>query len=122
MAITLDNQRIFGDDCPVITIESLRRSFIESSAPGLDGVISIDLGSRGRKLRQTGRLRAKSAAELNRIIAGIQGYIDGKTHCMITTNDGTFNNLRMDSFIVTERGCEGAAVIADYQVAYTQLV
>jgi hypothetical protein len=122
MAILLDNQRIFGDDCPVITVESLRRSFIESSAAGLDGVVSIDLGSRGRKLRQAGHLRAKSTAELAAIIASIENFLDGKTHSLASSDDGTYENLRLESFKIVRRSCEGAGVGADYEICYTQLV
>lgn len=122
MAVTLDNERIFGDDCPVITLESIRRSFIECSAAGLDGVVSIDLGSRGRKLRQAGHLRAKSAVELAGIIASVEQFLDGKTHSLSSTDDGTFENLRLDSFKIVRRSCDGAAVGADYEICYTQLV
>ncbi len=122
MSVILDNQRIFGDDSPVITVESIRRSVIESSAAGLDGILSIDLGSRGRKLRQAGHLRAKSDAELAGIIASIEQLLDGKTHSLASSDDGTFENLRLDSFKITQRSCDGAGVGADYEIAYTQLV
>lgn len=120
MSMKIDNQMIFGDDSPVITVESIRRSVIESSAAGLDGVVSIDLGSRGRKLCQVGHLRAKSAAELTKMIASIEQFLDGRTHSLASNQDGTFENLRLDSFKITQRSSDGTG--ADYEIIYAQLV
>lgn len=60
MAVTLDGQRLFDDIGVEIEKESLRKGSIEKAVPGLDGVISIDMGSRSRKIRQSGTLRASS--------------------------------------------------------------
>jgi hypothetical protein len=122
MTVTLDNQRIFGDDLPVIKVESLKRSFVESSAAGLNGVISIDLGSRGRKIKQTGRLRARSIVELSDKIAVIETFLDGRTHTLVSINDGSYENLRTDTFKITQRNNDGAGVTADYEINYTQLI
>jgi hypothetical protein len=120
MSVKVDNQMIFGDDSPVITVGSIQRSVIENSVAGLDGIVSIDLGSRGRKLRQVGHLRAKSTAELNKMIASIEQFLDGRTHSLVSGEDGTFENLRLDSFKITQRSSDGTG--ADYEIIYTQLV
>jgi hypothetical protein len=122
MGVTLDNQRIFGDDVQVIKVESLRRSFAESSAAGLNGVISIDLGSRGRKIKQTGHLRARSIVELSDKIAVIETFLNGRTHALLSTNDGSYENLRMDTFKIMQRNNDGAGVTTDYEINYTQLI
>jgi hypothetical protein len=121
MSVTLDNQRIFADDLPIIKVESLKRSYIESSAAGLNGIISIDLGSRGRKIKQTGHLRARSNAELSELIAVIEAFLDGKAHTLISTNDGTYEDLRMDTFKIIQRHNSGVGVMAEYEINYTQL-
>ena len=54
MQVTLDGQRLFDGEKPEITISSVTREYIEKSAIGLDGLLSIDLGKRGRKIMQNG--------------------------------------------------------------------
>jgi hypothetical protein len=88
---------------------------------GLNGVLSIDLGQRGRKIKQRGTLRAKSRSQLDEKISGISAYRDGDTHTLIASDGRQFSNLRMDSFDLGKEQIDGAGVSLDYEIIYTQL-
>jgi hypothetical protein len=118
---TIDGNDLFDSRQPEIELGSFKRDSIERAAPGLDGVMTIDMGRRGRKLKQTGTLRAKSRDRLNDRISAISEYIDGDTHALVTGDGREFDNLRMDSFEVTKETVDGAYIVVDYQITYIQL-
>ncbi|HUT46242.1 MAG TPA: hypothetical protein VMX36_08135 [Sedimentisphaerales bacterium] len=122
MKVTLDSQMLFDEQALEISAGSFSRDSIERTVPGLDGVLSIDLGRRGRKIRQTGTLRAKSRAQLDERISKIAAFMDGDTHTLITGSDQEFANLRMDSFKPGSEHTDGTGIVVDYEIVYTQLV
>jgi len=122
MKITLDAQMLFDEQALEISPESFSRDSIERTVPGLDGVLSIDLGRRGRKIKQTGTLRAKSRAQLDERISKIAAFMDGNTHTLITSSGREYANLRMDSFKAGIEHTDGTGIITDYKIIYTQLV
>lgn len=63
MRATLDNVIAIEDSS--VEVGSWSRDSIERSVGGLDGVLSIDLGMRGREIVQRGCLRAVSGAGLS---------------------------------------------------------
>jgi len=65
MGVTLDGQAVFDEQGLTITVGSPTRACVERSICGLDGTVSIDLGARGRRLQQTGVLRAAGRAAMN---------------------------------------------------------
>ena len=121
MSTTLDRQRLFDEEELRFEVGSFVRDSIERTAAGLDGLLSIDLGRRSRKVKQSGVLRAQSRARLNEIINAISGYMDGDTHTLRINNGESIGNLRMDSFKVTEERASGSGLNCDYEILYTQL-
>lgn len=121
MSVTLDGQAIFDDQGLTITAESPRRAFLERTIAGLDGMLSIDLGARSRQIRQTGTLRAASRTTMHARIQAIAAFIDGRTHTLATADGEVFANLRMDTFKKIAEYPGGPGMIADYEIAYTQL-
>lgn len=119
MSANLDGNKLF-DEPIVIEAESVSRESIERSAAGLDGVLSIDLGGRGRRIKQKGEIRAKSKAELDSKAGAISAFINGDTHTLVCSRGDTFENLRVDSVNVKNERVSGAGVVADYEVVYTQ--
>ena len=113
MSTTLDGQKLFDEQELRIEIGSHKRDSIERAAPMLDGVISIDLGRRCRSIKQTGSLRAKSRQELNERVLAISN--------MLIIESGTYQNLRMDSFKITNERTSGSGIAIDYEIVYTQL-
>jgi hypothetical protein len=122
MKITLDAQMLFDEQALEIRVDSYSRDSIERTIPGLNGVLSIDLGLRGRKIRQIGTLRAKSRTQLDERISSIAAFMDGDTHTLKTSNATEFTNLRMDSFKTGTEHADGIGIVIDYEIIYTQLV
>jgi hypothetical protein len=122
MSVTLDGQDLFEEQGLEIQADSFGRDCIERSVPGLDGVVSVDLGGRGRRIRQNGVLRARSRLQMVERMAAISGFMDGAAHLLVTKGGEQFDNLRMDSFKVTEERVSGGGVVVDYEIIYTQLV
>lgn len=122
MSITLDGQILFGEQQFEIEAGSFNRDSIERAMPGLDGVLSVDLGRRGRKINQKGVLRAKSRSQMNDRINAISAYMDGDMHTLLTGSDEEFDNLRMDSFKVSKERTDSSGIVVDYEIVYTQLV
>ena len=120
MSTTLDGQSLFDEQQLEIEPESIGRDSIERTVPGLDGVLSIDLGGRGRKIKQRGVLRAKSRSQMDDRISVISAYMDGDTHTLVTSSGKEFDNLRMDVFKVSKERASGGVAI-DYEIVYTQL-
>ena len=122
MALTLDGQSLFDGQQLEIEPGSFRRDSIEKAVPGLDGVLSVDLGRRVRKIKQTGVLRAKSRSQMNNRISTISAYMDGDTHTLVTNSGEKFDNLRLDVFKVNKERADGGGIVVDYEIVYTQLV
>jgi len=121
MSTTLDGQGLFDEQQLKIEAASLRRDSVERAVSGLDGVLSIDLGSRGRVIEQKGVLRAKSRTEMDQRINAISAYMDGDTHTLVTDNGQEIGNIRMDVFKITNERAAGNGLCCDYKIVYTQL-
>ena len=122
MGITLDGQNLFDGRQFEIESESPCRDSIERTVAGLNGVLSIDLGKRSRKIKQKGVLRAKSRTQMNERISAISAYMDGDTHTLVTGSGEAIDNLRVDVFKVTKERAAGSGLCCDYEIVYTQLV
>ncbi|MBN1805316.1 MAG: hypothetical protein JW837_08705 [Sedimentisphaerales bacterium] len=122
MRVTLDGQNLFDEQQLQIEPGSINRVSIERAVAGLDGVLSIDMGLRSRKIKQKGSLQAQSQKQMNDRINAISAYIDGRTHTLIKSDGEKIDNLRMDSFNVSKERTGGIGIVADYEIIYTQLV
>ena len=121
MSAALDGQSLFDEQQLEIEPGSVSRDSIERTVPGLDGMLSVDLGRRGRKVKQRGVLRAKSRSQMDDRISIISAYMDGDTHTLLTSGGKEFGNLRMDVFKVSKERASGGGVAIDYEIVYTQL-
>ena len=122
MSVTLDGQILFDEQQLEVEQDSLNRDSIERAVGGLDGVLSVDMGGRARKIRQRGTLQAQSRTQMNDRINVISAYMDGNTHTLVSNEGKKFDNLRMDSFKVSKERTGGGGIVADYEIVYTQLV
>jgi hypothetical protein len=120
--VNLDGINLFGEGESQIEVGSFGRESIERSAAGLDGVISIDLGERGRKIWQKGEIRARSKTDMDSRVGVISAFIDGDTHTLVGSQGERFENVRVDSVSVKNERESGSGVVADYEVVYTQLM
>jgi len=121
MSVTLDGQVLFDEHQIEIKLDSISRDLVERAVPGLDGVLSIDLGKRSRKVKQAGVLRARSRLEMDNKINAISIFMDGNTHKLVTNSGKEFDNLRMDVFKVSKERASSSGVVVDYEIVYTQL-
>ena len=121
MSVTLDGAILFDEQQLDIEGGSCRRASVERAVPGLDGVLSIDLGGRERKIKQNGVLRAASRSQMDDRVRAVSAYMDGDTHTLVTGNGEQFDNLRMDVFKVSKQRTDGRGVAIDYEIVYTQL-
>jgi hypothetical protein len=121
MSVTLDGQEVFDKAGLGIDVGSVGRDSVERAVPGLDGVVSIDLGGRGRKVKQHGVLRARSRLERDTRISAVSAYMDGDTHKLVTDSGDELDNLRIDAFKVGNARTSGGGVAVDYEIVYTQL-
>ena len=121
MGITLDGQNLFDEQELEILPGGLSRDSIERTVAGLDGVLSIDLGKRSRKIKQTGVLQAESRTQMNEKINTIASYLNGDTHTLVRSNGESMDALRMDTFKVSNERTSGNGFCCDYEIIYTQL-
>ena len=121
MSAALDGQSLFDSQQLEIELGSISRDSIERAVPGLDGVLSVDMGGRSRKIRQKCVLRAKSRSLMDERISAISAFMDGNTHTLMTRGGKEFENLRMDVFKVSKERAGGGGVVIDYEIVYTQL-
>jgi hypothetical protein len=85
MSAALDGQSLFDSQHLEIELGSISRDSIERAVPGLDGVLSVDLGGRSRKIKQKCVLRAKSRSLMDERISAISAFMDGNTHTLMTS-------------------------------------
>jgi hypothetical protein len=121
MSTTLDGQILFDAEKLQIEVGSIKRDSVERSVAGLDGVLSIDLGGRSRSVKQRGAIRAESSVKMHQRLSRISAFIDGASHKLVWDGGREFDNLRMDSFKVTDEWVSGTGLAADYEIVYTQL-
>jgi hypothetical protein len=122
MATTLNGQNLFDERTLHIEVGSISRDSIERSVAGLDGFIGIDLGQRGRIIKQIGSIKASSRAKLEDRVGSIRDYMDGYAYTLITNSGGRFENVRIDAFKTKNERPSGAGLVVDYEIIYTQLL
>ena len=120
MRVTLDGNDLFGHDA-AIEVAAAVRAAVHKSVPGLDGVLSEDLGGRSRQITQAGTLRAGSVSSLQEKIDQIRALLDGKTHTLASSDGRQYGDVRVDAVKAGEHRASGGGVVADYEIIYTQL-
>lgn len=121
MKVTLDGMELFDDPQLEIKVGSVKRSFVEMSAAGVDGVLRIDSGQRGRQIKQEGVLRAKSRGQMKDNITAIAAYQDGDVHRLADNEGRNFSDVCMDIFNVGKIKASGGGVCCEYEIIYSQL-
>ena len=104
-----------------LKVESWRRDTTERNIAGLDGVLSVDMGLRGREVFQKGVLRAVSDEAIYDKLKNISALMDGQSHSLVLSDGRIFNNLRVDLFEADEKCFSGMDVWCEFSILYTQL-
>jgi len=121
MSATLDGQAVFDERELTVAVDSPSRASLERATAGLDGVLSIDLGARPRRIRQTGSLVAASRSAMSARVDAIAAFIDGRTHTLTTADGQRYDNLRMDTLKRLDEQVAGPGIVLEYEIVYTQL-
>lgn len=121
MSTTLDGKALFDERELEMRIGPWERSRVERAVPGLDGVLSIDLGRRSRRIRQRGTLRAVGGAEMASRLGAIEALCDDDAHTLLTADGCAYANVRVDTLKQLGRDVTGAGVAVTYEIIYTQL-
>jgi len=116
-----DGRELFGPGRHVLEAGSWRRQAVERGFAGLDGVLSVDLGRRERKLKQRGWLSAPSRAALARRLEATAACVDGQAHVLTDGEGKEYPNVRMDSFRMVGPAAAGSQAGCEYEIVYTQL-
>ena len=121
MRVNIDGENLVGVDSVRVESGSWERAVSERSAIGIDGVLSVDLGKRGRKVKHNGVIRAVNQLVLDEIIDSISAFMDGSSHSVSISGGESFDDLRMDSFAVKNKRSSGAGLVCDFEIIYKQL-
>ena len=119
MQTTLDSTVVF--ELIGLKAQSWERASVERSTSGLDGVLSIDLGMRGREIGVKGILRAVSDDLLEDKETAISALMHGQTHTLATRGGRIFDNLRIDMFEVNQKDYSGRGVCCEFEIKFMQL-
>jgi len=119
--IKFDNQQFFDQGQHTMEVMSWRRDNVQRGFAGLDGMVSIDLGRRERKLRQYGYLAASGIEALIALGEEIAAYIDGQVYDLIDQNGRRYEQVRMDSFTASGEVMAGNQARCKYEIIYTLL-
>ena len=119
--ITFDGKAIFGHGSHHLEAGSWRRERVDRGFCGLDGILSLDLGCRERRLIQRGELSSTSSGAIQAMAANISNYLDGSVYELTDGYGETYSNVRMDSFELTKPMCTGLPARCEYKIQYTQL-
>ena len=121
MSTTLDGKALFDEQDLKIQVGTWQRASVERAIPGLDGMVSVDLGRRSRTIRQRGILKASSQTAMHSRLNTIEAFLDGDTHALVTDDGQTYANLRVDALTPLDRDTSGVGAVAEYEIVYTQL-
>jgi hypothetical protein len=98
---------------------SWKRDSVEKSAAGLDGVVSIDLGRRKRKIKLFGIIESQSKGGLEKKKELINALLDGKVHMFEA--DTEYKNIRIDLFEVVKDDHSGKGISCEFELGLSQL-
>ena len=118
---TLDGVDIFGSGPHDLKTLAWERSQVRRGFAGVDGEMVVDMGARGRRIVQTGRLQAPTAAALAVIIAAAEALQDGRLHKLTDNLGRVFAHVLVEGFELAGPPKCGRGFWCDYIVNYLQL-
>ena len=121
------DDNLFGSGPHKIILDGRRVLKKRTGYAGADGVESLHLGFRGRRVRVWGQLRAASRTALDSVVEAIEDAIlDGTVGTLVDVDSNPYYNIELDSITLTSPYMENRAtgdveVIVNYIVTGIQL-
>lgn len=117
---SLDGVDLFGSGPHGLRTLAWERCQVRRGFAGIDGEMVIDMGARSRRIVQTGRLCAPTAATLNAIIARIESSQDGQLHGLVDNLGRTYAHVMVEGFALNGPPKCGRGFWCEYTVNYLQ--
>lgn len=105
----------------LLSIDGWSRQCDERSAVGLDGVLSVDMGRRTRRIVQEATIRSVSKNTMQDSIEVLNNTIDGLEHILQLQDGRSFEHLRVDDIAFGQVQISGAGVTCSVKITFTQL-
>lgn len=119
--IRLDGQELFASGPAGLLPGPQARELRQRGLAGLDGLVVVDLGRRGREITQTGRLQADTLESLQDQFAAIEAFADGNEHSLEDDLGRRFPRVLLESFQLTTPIQRGRGYFCDYRAQYREL-
>lgn len=119
-ATRLDGETLFDSGPHTLTAGPWQRELQRRAFNGLDGELTLDLGRRGRSMKQAGRLSADSVEALQALIDAIEAFNDGRPHTLIDPNGREQPRVLITRFALTTPVNAGRLAWCDYTLDYQQ--
>ena len=104
-----------------LKVGSWEREAVEKSAAGLDGSVSVDLGSRRREIAVRGLVWAFSDQQLKARLDLVRVMMDGGSHTLTVEDGQYFDRLVIDSVELGRKAYSGRGVSCEFEVGCMQL-
>jgi hypothetical protein len=104
-----------------LKVGSWEREVVEKSAAGLDGSVSVDLGSRRREIAVRGLVWAFSDQQLKTRLDLVRIMMDGASHTLTVEDGQYFDRLRVDNVDVGRKAYSGRGVSCEFEAGCVQL-
>jgi hypothetical protein len=119
---SFNGQFIFGIDVTMVTVDPPRETQV-NAFQGVNGIETIDHGSRQRYTNVTGRFVAPDLATLGALENTFRSYKDPFAYTLVTTEGLAWDEVKLESFEPTPRiGSDGVSVWRSYHARFIHLI
>ncbi|MHC4981548.1 MAG: hypothetical protein ACYTF6_00055 [Planctomycetota bacterium] len=118
---SLDGQDLFGSGPHSIRPETWSRAVQYRGFAGINGLLTLDMGLRSRRINQTGRLQAATTSAIHAIVSEIEAKLDGGIHTLTDDLGFTYPTVLVERFEQSTPVRRSQGFWCDYKISYRQL-
>ncbi len=115
-------ENIFASGPHAFIFGPWERSTQRRGFAGIDGEVVLDLGMRSRRITQTGRLQANSAADLHELLDDINDLCDGEANALVDNFGQSYPRVILERFETATPLRHSRGFYCDYEIEYRQLL
>lgn len=119
MQAVLDGRIVFGHR--KLDEGTVKRASVQSGVNSVDGVVNIDLGKRGRVIKQQGVVHGSCVDAVRDRVYEISALIDGEVHSLKVPGGRVYENLLVRSVTARRPGVSGSIAACRVEIEYEQL-